>query len=473
MTAPGKAPIGGQTSSSLGGAWHRVTHPDTPTTRKVVAIAWPVVVTNLLQSLALTVDLIMIASLGVVAQASMGVATQVFFLGMTIAAGLAAGATALVARGFGAGDQAESDRAGTAAVVLAVGLSVPLILFTYFFDAPLLRFMTLGSSSPDTEAIVQSGSIVLRALAWGIPGYMLMTTATGALQGAGDTRPALFVGLAVNAVNLALDYALIYGKFGFPKLGLEGAAWATSASYTAGGLAFLWLLSKGGRPVRLRRSGALFRSTARRVLRVGGPAFAEQFVLNAGFLAYLLVIVDLGAASVSAHQIGLRVQAFAFMPGFGLAAAAAALVGQGLGRGKPEDAKRDAWASNWLGLVVMMGLSVPMFFLARPLASLFTDDPEALHLSVIWIRTIVFAMPAIAFHFTMAGALRGAGDTRWPLFVSFGGIWLLRLPIAYVLGIQLGFGMAGVWAGYVLEYYVRAVVTTLRFRRGAWKDLKV
>jgi putative MATE family efflux protein len=403
----------------------------------------------------------------------MGFATQVFGVGMTVAGGLAAGATALVARGFGAGDQADSDRATTVSVALSLAFSVPLILVTYFFDAPLLRAMTLGADPAQVQPILDNGRLVLHVLAWGIPGYMLMTTATGAMQGAGDTRPALFIGIAVNVVNLGFDWILIYGHLGFPAFGLVGGATATSLSYTAGGAAFLVLLARGRRPTRLRGRELRSLDTSRRILRVGLPAFLEQFILNVGFLAYLLVIIRFGASSLSAHQIGLRVQSFAFLPGQGFSAAAGALVGQGLGRGLPDEAERNGWMATLFGLLCMVLFSIPMYVLAPQMAGLFTTDPEALRLSIIWIHVLVLARPAIAFHFSAAGALRGAGDTRWPLFVSFLGLWLVRLPVAWYVGVDLGYGMFGVWAGYVIEYYARACVTTWRFARGRWKTLKV
>ncbi|HWH08599.1 MAG TPA: MATE family efflux transporter, partial [Candidatus Thermoplasmatota archaeon] len=162
-----------------------------------------------------------------------------------------------------------------------------------------------------------------------------------------------------------------------------------------------------------------------------------------------------------------------FMPGFGFAAAAAALVGQGLGRGDAREAERNGWTAVGMGLVVMLALSLPMYALAEPLARLFTREAEAVRLGVVWIHTLVFAMPAIAFHFTAAGALRGAGDTRFPLVVSFAGLWLVRLPVAWAAGVWWGWGMYGIWAGYVLEYYLRAIVTTARYAKGGWKTLKV
>lgn len=467
MSAPSRLPVGQQTSAGFGAIVRRVVRPDWPTSRKVLAVAWPVVVTNLLQSLALTVDLVMVGALGPVALAATGVATQVFYVALVVGNGLAAGATALVARAIGAGDQAQADRVTTVAILLAMLLSLPLIVFTYFFDAPLLRI--LGAE----DVIVEQGGIVLRLLAFGIPGEMLILVGAGALAGAGDTRPALWIGIGVNVLNLVLDYALIFGELGAPALGLRGAAVATAISFTAGGVAFLWMLRRGRRPLRLGAARGEPRGMTRRLLRVGAPAAAEQLVLTLGFTAYLVLILRFGPEALAAHSIGLRVQSFAFMPGFGFAAAAAALVGQGLGRGDAAEAERSGWVAIGMGLVIMMAMTAPMYLAAEPLARLFTDDPRSIGLGATWIRTIVLAMPAIAFHFGAAGALRGAGDTRWPLVVSFAGLWLVRLPVAWLLGVQLAYGMYGVWTGYVIEYYGRALVTTWRFRRGRWKTLKV
>ncbi|HVM45751.1 MAG TPA: MATE family efflux transporter, partial [Candidatus Thermoplasmatota archaeon] len=357
MTAPSgpRLPVGQTTAQGFGAIARRVVRPDLPTSRKVWALAWPVVVTNLLQSLALTVDLILVGALGPVALAATGVATQVFYVGMVVAAALAAGATALVARAIGAGDKEGADRATAAAVVLSLAASLPLILLTYYLDAPLLR--ALGAE----EEIVEQGGLVLRILAFGMPGNMLMLAAVGALTGAGDTRPGLVIGIGVNVVNLVLDWLLIFGNLGFPEMGIAGAAAATAVSFGAGAAAFLALLWRGRRPVALGRGALRFRETSRRILRVGVPAGLEALVLSLGFTAYLVLILRFGADALAAHQIGLRVQGFAFMPGFGFSAAAAALVGQGLGRGEPREAESDGWAAIGLGLLVMMALTVPLY----------------------------------------------------------------------------------------------------------------
>src|SRR5581483_1926053 len=291
-----------------------------------------------------------------------GVASQVFFIAMTLGNGLAAGATALVARGIGAGDQEEANRSTSAVALLALALALPLIVATFLFDAPLLRLMGADPS------VLEPSSLVLRILSFGIPGNLLILACTGAFQGAGDTRPALWIGIGVNVVNLGLDYVLIFGHFGAPRLGLAGAAVATAASYTVGGLVFLGLLWRGRRPLRFRARAMRFRETARRLVHVGAPAALEQLVLSLGFTAYLILILRFGADALAAHQIGLRVQSFAFMPGFGFSAAGSALVGQGLGAGRPDEAEGNGWTAIGMGLFVMLALSIPMFLLAEPMA---------------------------------------------------------------------------------------------------------
>lgn len=464
---PPRLPVGQAQAVSFQGILRRVTRPDQPRVRKVLDVAWPVVLTNLLASLALTVDLAFVGRLGTTALAATGVATQAFFIAMTLGVGISAGATAVVARAIGAGDRDAANRAATSALLVSLVAAAPLTALAILLDEPLLRLMGADAG------VLEQGALVLRLLAPGIIGNLFIQAAAGALTGAGDTRPGLVIGLLVNVVNVVLDYALIFGKLGAPALGLGGAAIATTLSFTVGGAAFLVLLARGRRPVALRRAWGGLRADGGRVLRVGAPTAVENLLLTIGFTVYLVMILRFGADALAAHQIGLRAQSLAFMPGFGFAAAASALVGQGLGRGAPEEAEASGWTAITVGLGVMVALSLVMFALARPIAGLFTTAPVALALGVDWIHALVVAMPAIALHFTAAGALRGAGDTRFPLLVSFGGLWLLRLPLAWFFAVTLGWGMYGIWTAYVVEYYARAVVTLVRFARGRWKALAV
>ncbi|MHB8585898.1 MAG: MATE family efflux transporter [Thermoplasmatota archaeon] len=467
-----RLPVGSLTPEALTPSPGSVISPDLPRSRRILGIAWPVIVANFLQTLALTVDLIFVGSLGTDPLASAGLASQVYLLMTALATGVATGATAIVSRSFGAGrpDQAWRDAWIVVLVSLAIGIPSALLLVVL---APQLIVISGGTGVG--VGVTGASAHFLAILSFGLPATFFITSITGAFQGAGDTRPTLTNGLIINAVNIVFDWLLIFGNLGAPRLGLYGAATATAIAYTVGAILFLVVLLRGRRPIRL----TIHRPTMERVrtlVRVGTPAGIEQFMLTLGFTAYLFLILRFGASALAAHQVGLRVQSFAFTPGFGFSTAAAALVGQAIGAGDPARAEADAWGAMRMALMLMIGGSIPLMLAAPYVARLFIDpaqDPVAFALGTTWIRTLVLAIPAIAIHFTAAGALRGAGDTRWPLYVSFFGLWLVRLPLAWYLSTPLGYGMLGIWAAYVIEYYARATVTTLRFRSGRWKKLRL
>jgi putative MATE family efflux protein len=429
-----------------------------------------VVIANFFQVLALTVDLAFVGGLGATPLAAAGFATQVYVLALSLATGMATGATALVARSFGAGDPEQGFHDGWLTLVLALAVGIPIAALVVLLAPPLIVLSAGGA--PGTADVVDQSARFLAVLALGLPASFLTTAITGAFQGAGDTRPTLTNGLVINAINIVADYCLIFGNFGFPRLGLYGAAFATLFANTVGAILFVLVMARGRRAMRLRVHLPR-RERLAALVRLGAPAGAESLLLNLGFTAYLVLILQYGAPALAAHQIGLRIQSFAFTPGMGFSTAAAALVGQALGAGDPDRAERDAWGAMRMALLLMVGGSVPLVVAAPWVAGIFTNDPTAKDLGVFWIRTLVLAIPAIAIHFTVAGALRGAGDTRWPLLVSFIGLWFVRLPLAWFLADRLGWMMPGIWAAYVVEYYVRALVTTLRFRTGRWKAIRL
>lgn len=441
--------------------------PDAGRLQRILAIAWPVVLTNFLQSLTLFVDLFMVAALGAVALASVGLATQVFFLSVALGTGLSAGVVALTSRAVGAGDSREEARIVSTATLLVILVGVPLGALGFVFAGHLMGL--LGAP----PGVAGGGTAYLRIVFAALPAELFNLVAAGILTARGRTRDTLAVNLLMNAVNLALDYLLIFGNHGFPRLGVTGAALGTALSWLAGAVAFHVLLRRTTAPApagtRLWDGGL-----ARRILRVGSPSAAEDTLLSLGFMVYTLLILGFGASALAAHQIGLRVQSFAFMPGFGFSAAAAALVGQGLGAKRPDEAEENGWYCIGLCLTVMVALSVPLFLLAEPVARFVSGgDAPTVALGVTWIHLIALAIPAIAVHFSAAGSLRGAGDTRWPLLVSFVGLWGVRIPLAYVLAHGLMWGLTGIWVSYIVEYYLRAFLTARRFRQGAWKAIEV
>ena len=278
----------------------------------------------------------------------------------------------------------------------------------------------------------------------------------------------------MNVVNFGINVNLIYGNAVVPKLGVPGAAIGTSISYVAGALTLLAILLRRKGRLRLHLSGGwVHMDMVRRIFRIGWPAAFEQIMLQVAFLLWVGMVVRFGTDVLAAHQIGLRIQSFAFMPGFGFALAATALVGQNLGARDPGLAERSGWEAAKFSVAVMSAIAVGIFVFAEPIARVFIGDPGVVAYSITFIRIHAVSIPAIGLFFAIDGALRGAGDTRFPLVTSLTGMYVVRLPLSFLLGFVLGWGIVGVWIPLVFEYYYRCAVISTHFRRGKWKTLRV
>ncbi len=275
-------------------------------------------------------------------------------------------------------------------------------------------------------------------------------------------------------MNIGLNVNLIYGNAFVPRLGVTGAAIGTGIAYTIGALVFLGIFVRGRGRLRLSLRGRWADvGTMRRILSIGWPAATEQILFHVALIAWVGMVILFGTDVLAAHQIGIRIQMFAFMPGFGFAIAATALVGQNLGAGEPKEAERKGWEAAKLSVAVMGSTAAAIFLLAPWIARLFIADQAVVDWTVLFIRVHALSIPAVGMFFALDGALRGAGDTRFPLVASFTGMYLLRLPLSFVLGFLLNVGILGVWLALVVEYWYRSAVITAYYRRGRWKRIRV
>ena len=222
-----------------------------------------------------------------------------------------------------------------------------------------------------------------------------------------------------------------------------------------------------GRPFRVRTD------VIRRVLRIGVPAAVEHLLMQVGFFLYIVFAAHHGTAPVAAYFIGVRILALSFLPGFGFAAAAATMVGQSLGGGRPGDAERGGWAALRLAIGLMTGAGIVIFVAARPIARLFVDDGEVIADAVSFIRVLAVAQPLMAVDFTLGGALRGAGDTRFPLLSMLVGFYVCRLGFAWTVTFALGLQVVWLWLALLGDYAARSALKGWRFRSGAWKAVRV
>ncbi len=440
--------------------------------REILAFTWPVILTNLLQSLTVTVNMIMVGNLGEEAGrdaiAGVGLGSQVVFLAHAIMMAVSAGTIALIARHVGAGQHRKAERVMEQSIVLSLLLTIPLTLAGWFFGGHAIDAF---GASPEVQEL---GEIYVKFVFLGTAFSFFEFIMGAALRGAGDMKTPMVMAAITNIVNVAAGYLLIFGNMGFPRMGVMGAAIANVIGFAAGAACYVVLLL--GRKLKLKlpvRKKRWARGVIGRIMKIGLPAATEQGVLQVGFLIYTAIIVYFGTAALAGHQIGARIQSLAFMPGMGFAMAATALVGLNLGACKPEEAEQCGWESTKLSMLVMCCIGAVMFVFAEPMARLFVSDADTIGYAALWIRLQALAMPAIGIHFTLSGALRGAGDTRWPLNVSALGMFAVRLPIALLLGFTLGLGILGAWIAFVAEYNFRAAVIVWRFRKGAWKTIKV
>ena len=444
---------------------------NTPTdlNRQLMRLAWPSLIENLLQTMLLVCDMIFVGQLGADSIAGVGLGSQLMTLLQVLFMGLAVGNTALVARAIGAQDQREAERIAKQSLLIAVLLSVGIGIIGFLFADNIIRVM---GAADDVTAI---GGGFLRIVSTFSIVIALMLVGGGTLRGAGDTFTPMWVTGFINIVNIVLDYSLIFGNLGFPRMGAVGSAVATTTARAIGAGMILYALFKRTKilPLSLRGGWGFHRDVIARILNIGLPSAAEQVVFQVGFLVFAAMAVSLGTADYAAQQIAFTINNLSILPAFAFGVAATTLVGQNLGAQDPERAERSAYEALKNGTLWMVVMGIAFLIWREQLVRLFTNDPAVWQPAEMCLAFIAFGEPLLAVSVVLASALRGAGDTRATLVMTFVGIWLMRVGLGYYLGIVLGFGLFGMWVAWFSDFAVRAVLVALRFRTGRWKTLRV
>lgn len=421
------------------------------------------------------VGMIMVGRLGAAAITAIGLSFQPFWFVQGFFMGLGAGTTALVARFTGAGEPREATKVAHQSLLLATALALVFGLGT----APLVRPIVIWMGA-DPDVVDLGAAYLLRV----IPGLFIMMVGTvllAALRGAGDTRTPMWINVFINLLNVALCWVLIFGKLGFPALGVVGAGLAATISRVAGTLILLVLIFSGRTVISFDVSAwkpgwTFLRSdaaVAARIFRIGVPAALERMVNSLGMLFYTRVVASLGTVAFAAHSLALNVESLSYMPGIGLSVAATTLVGQNLGAGRPDQAASSAWECSRLGLWVMGTMGAVFFVFPAALLRLYTPDAAVIALGVVALRVVAFTQMPEAVAFVLSGALRGAGDTRSVFWITGLGVWAVRLGTALVFVYVLKLGLFGAWTAMFLDWVVRSTYLILRFRSGSWKEVRV
>lgn len=450
--------------------------PGASIARQVLRLAVPVLIEQSLLYLVGVSDTLLTGRyLGAEYLAAVTVASYLlWFLGSLLTI-VSVGATALVARRYGANDRPAAVRVAGQSITMAAIVGVVTLAVGWVVASDLVRALNLTGES--AEAAVLFLRIVLTIT----PLLACTTVGIACLRGAGDTRTGMWVMILVNAINVGLSWSLIRGFGPLPAMGFPGIALGTACGEGAGGLVVLLVLARGRSGLRITPRGLVPAwGEIRRILRISLPAAGESVTNIVCQLWFLGLINRLGAIATAAHGVAIRCEAIAFLTVTAFSVAASTLTGQYLGAGRPDLARRAALIAWGQGVVVLAAIGLVLYGEARPLFEFFLGgrEPDVVAIGVPVLRVVVFAMPALATITVLNGALRGAGDTRWPWVIVVFGYLTIRIPLTYLLATPatrggLGWGLYGAWIAMLADLCVRGVLVAARFLHGGWRLARV
>ncbi|MBI2931782.1 MAG: MATE family efflux transporter [Planctomycetes bacterium] len=440
--------------------------------RDILMLAWPVVLQSLMRTAMFLTDTYMLGLYGTHGLAAVALVGPVAHTISMVLAALATGTLATVARASGAKDRAlqEQEAATSVAVGTVAGFASLALVLPVF---PLLGRLLVV---PDNPAVSSAGIDYLWWTVLAIPFMLLESTTSSILRAAGDTRTPMFLSLLANVMNLVGNYMLIFGKFGAPRMGVAGAGLSTAIALMMDALLLMGWLFMPWSAIRLRMRSFLRVTveSVRRLVRVSLPAAVEPILIQVGFLIFIGMLSRMGQDALAAHRVAVAVESISFMPGWGLAVACGAIVGQYLGARRPDKAAAGLRESVILCGMMMGALGIVFALFAAPMARFFIRDaPEVARAAGWCLRIASVEQLLMAVAMVLGGALRGAGDTKSPVLVAMLGVWVVRVPLTWLLAVAAGMGVVGAWLVMVVDWSARAAVFAWVWRRGRWKSIRL
>lgn len=436
--------------------------------RAILLLAIPMVLEMAMESLFAVVDVFWVAHLGPNAVATVGLTESMIILVASVALGLSLSTTAMVARRVGEKDH---EGAAVAAVqAIAIGLLVALAVGVIgVAEGPaLLRLM---GAPPD---MVRVGSSYTRIMLGGCATVVLIYLNNAIFRGAGNAAIAMRVLWFANLVNLILDPCLIFGLGPFPRLGVTGAATATTIGRGLGVVFQFVMLARGTDRIRIGlKQLRLNLGVMARLVRVSITGILQFLIAHTSWIGLVRIVAMFGAAAIASYTIAIRIVIFAILPSWGMSNAAATLVGQNLGAREPERAEKSVWKTGFYNMLFLGALGVFFILFAEPVIRLFTTDPAIVPLAAACLRLLSYGNIFYAYGMVMVQAFNGAGDTVTPTIVNVFCYWLWEIPLAYWLAIHAGLQARGAFLSIPIAEGTLAIVSMILFRRGRWKTQQI
>lgn len=445
--------------------------------RVILFLTWPLFLEQILTTLVSYADTAMVGALGVSATASVSISNSFVFLINGVVMALGVGITAYVARTVGAREYEAAKSYIRHALLLLLYVGVPISCLLIGLHRLIPKWM-----GAEPEIMEAAASYLLITSLFRIFNLTTMLLG-GVFRGRGDTKTPLYINIAVNLINVAGNYLLINPMHEVRLLsltmtvpgagmGVDGAALSTGFSWLIGGVLMVALLYLKKDPTRIsiRDSMRLDPALMKRVVHISVPAMLERFCMSTASIVFSRAVASLGTVVFAANSVYITAESISFMPGFAFATAATTLVGQALGAKKKELAVKYAYMTVAVGAAVLTFSGIMIYVFARPLVTFFTPDPQAIELAVQCLHQVAFIQPVQVTAWILAGALRGAGDTKWPFYITAICNWGIRTLGAYLCIRVFHLGLPEAVLCACADCVVRAVLTYLRFRTGKWQQ---
>jgi putative MATE family efflux protein len=430
--------------------------------RSVLTLAIPVTVSSLLQRTEGIVAVFLVGGLGASHIAAVGLGQLLAFIATTLVSGLSVGTNVIIAQLWGARRHQDAGEAARHFLWLSVAMSLSLAGLGIAINH--IAMQQLGAEPAVIELALPYSTLIF----WVIPFTVLLQVLSSVLQGTGDTRTPMYAMIVVNLLHILLAYPLIYGQWGFPAMGIKGAAVAVGLAEAIGVTYLLWQC----RPI-LKPSRTLRLDLIRSIWDVGASVSGERIVQQAGILIYTKLVLLYGTVSYAAHQVGLSIEALSFLPGYGFAIAASTMVGQSIGAGKYTRAKLENWEANRLASLIMACMGIVFFFFPYLLLRAFTTDEAVIELGTVFLKIVALLQIPLALTMVLAGSLRGAGDTRFIMGATVVGMWGVRVPMALIVTLWLHLSVYYVWMAMIADWTVRMGLLLWRYRSERWRAIQV
>lgn len=437
--------------------------------KAIFMLSIPMILEMAMESLLAVVDIFFISKLNSTdSVTAVGLTESVLAIVYSLAMGLGMAATAMVARRIGEKDQPGAAVAAVNVLYIGVIVSVIISVIGILFYEDILRLM--GAS----ESIIAVGSGYTQWMLVGNFTIVSLFLINAIFRGAGSAAIAMHSLWIANIINMILDPILIFGWGSIPAMGVEGAAIATNIGRGAGVLYQLYYLTGEKGIIKIHKENIKIDWTIiNRLLKVSAGNIGQFLISTASWLFMARIIVTFGSAAFAGYQFAIRVIIFTILPSWGMANAAATLVGQNLGAGQPDRAEQSVWKAGFLNMIFLGMISIMFFFISEPIMRIFSNNEEVIRYGTQCLRIVAFGYVFYGYGMVIVQSFNGAGDSRTPTILNLCGYWLFQIPLAYILAVNLDFGASAVFWAIAIAESAMAVAAIIIFRQGKWKTVKI